>query len=120
LGSRAFDVRSGREGCAAETVSARALEGREDSNPRLPGQKSGTLPMSQQLKGIKNHRSVYEMVWRWTKRAPTTCLRSRRSPGGDQCPQAARIVNQDVLVREVLWAVPYRPLESGRKPAGVH
>jgi len=36
--------------------------------------------------------------WRQTKRAPTTCLRSRRSSVGDQGPQAARIVNQDVLV----------------------
>ena len=33
-----------------------------------------------QLNGIKSRQRVYDIVWRWTKRAPTTCLESRRPP----------------------------------------
>ena len=35
----------------------------------------------------------------------SSCLRSRSSSVGDQCPQPARIVNQDVLTRRALWPV---------------
>jgi hypothetical protein len=37
------------------------------------------------------------------ERAPTTCLRSTRVSVGDQCRQAARIVNQNVLNGRVLY-----------------
>lgn len=52
------------------------------------------------------------MVWQQTKRRPTTCLRSTRLSVGDQCPQAARIVNQDVLARRGLWSMPPVPWEA--------
>lgn len=39
---------------------------------------------------------------------------SETSPdgAGDQCPQAARIVNQDVLARRGLWSMPPVPWEG--------
>ena len=52
---------------------------------------------------------MYDMVWRWTKRAQTTCLRSRISSVGDQCPQAAWIVNQGVAERGTLQTGDLQP-----------
>jgi len=50
-----------------------------------------------------------------------TCLRSRKSSVGNQCPQAARIVNQDVLARWIMRAVPHSlvasPNSSARQPS---
>jgi hypothetical protein len=55
-----------------------------------------------------------------SKRAPTTCLESRRASVGDQGRRAARIVNQDVLVRKALRAMFSRLRRSESKPLGVH
>jgi len=74
----------------------------------------------QQPKGIKGRQRGYELVWQETNRAPTTCLESRRPSVGDQCRQAARIVNQDVLVRKALRALFSRLRRSESKPLGVH
>jgi len=51
----------------------------------------------------------------------STCLRSSRSPVGDQCQQAARIVNQDEVARGILQTVPHSlvasPNSSARQPS---
>jgi hypothetical protein len=49
-----------------------------------------------------------------------TCLKSTGSSAGDQCRRTARIVNQDVLVRRGLRAMPSRLRRSESRPPGVH
>jgi hypothetical protein len=51
---------------------------------------------------------------------PTPCLKSSGSSDGDQCRRTARIVNQDVLVRKGLRAMPSRLRRSESRPPSVH
>ena len=76
--------------------------------------------MSQQLKDIKSHRSVYEMVWRWTKRVLTTCLKSRKSSVGDQWPQAAGLSIRTCCTEESSGGFLLAALGSESKPSGGH
>ena len=61
-----------------------------DSNSRLPDQRFGPLPLSEQPYRIKSRQPMCESVWRRAKRAPTTCLESRRPPFGG--PRLACVV----------------------------
>jgi len=56
-----------------------------------------------------HHRRLYGSLALDSQRG---CLRSRILSVGDQCRQAARIVNQDVLDRRALFRLGCRPLRS--------